>query len=62
MTDITALNPSPMKRVSLWSMTAAMLLVIGMKSDRNKIIAVSIIWAVPVITNIICLGFLGFVY
>jgi len=40
----------------------AALLVIGMKTNRNKIIAVSIIWSVPVVTNIVCLGFLGYVY
>ncbi len=40
----------------------AALLVIGIKTTRNKIKAVSIIWAVPVIINIICAGILGWVY
>jgi hypothetical protein len=40
----------------------AALLVIGLKTIRNKIKAVSIIWAVPIIINIICAGFLGWVY
>jgi hypothetical protein len=38
------------------------LLVIQLKTNRNKIVAVSIIYALPIITNIICLGFLGFRY
>ncbi len=38
------------------------LLVIGMKTNRSKVKAVSIVWAVPIIINIICLGFLGFTY
>ena len=40
----------------------AALLVIGMKTNRNKIITIVIIYAVPTITNIVCLGFLGFRY
>ncbi len=40
----------------------AALFVIGMKTNRNKIITISVIYAVPTITNIICLGFLGFRY
>ena len=40
----------------------AAILVIGMKSDKNKIIAISIIYAIPIITNVICMGFLGWVY
>ena len=40
----------------------AALLVIGIKTIKNKIKAVSIIWAIPVILNIIFAGFLGWVY
>ncbi|MBU2645812.1 hypothetical protein KKI24_13975 [bacterium] len=40
----------------------AALLVIGMKTNRNKIITISIIYTVPVVTNIVCLGILGFRY
>ncbi len=40
----------------------AALLVIGMKSDKNKIITISIIYSLPIIANIIGLGFLGWVY
>jgi len=38
------------------------LLVIQLKTIRKKIVTVSIIYALPIITNIICLGFLGFRY
>ncbi len=40
----------------------AALLVIGMKSDKNKIITISIIYSVPIIANIIGMGIFGWVY
>lgn len=40
----------------------AALLVIGLKTMKNKIKAVSIIWAIPIVVNIITFGFLGYVY
>lgn len=40
----------------------AAILVIGLKTLKNKIIAVSIIWAVPAITNIFAAGIMGWVY
>jgi hypothetical protein len=38
------------------------LLVIGMKSNKNKIIAISIIYSVPIVANILAFGFLGMNY
>jgi hypothetical protein len=38
------------------------LLVIGMKSNRNKAIAVGAIWGTAVAANVVCIGFLGWVY
>jgi len=38
------------------------LLVVGMKTIRNKIITVSIIWVIPVIVNIFTFGIMGWVY
>lgn len=38
------------------------LLVIGMKTIRNKIIVVSIIWILPIVVNIFTLGIMGWVY
>ena len=40
----------------------AVIIVLGMKTMRKQIITISVIWTVPLIVNIICLGFLGFVY
>jgi hypothetical protein len=40
----------------------AALLVIGMKSYKNKIITVSIIYALPIVANILGLGVFGWVY
>ena len=40
----------------------AALLVIGIKSFRNKVRAVVIIWTIPIIVNIITGGLLGWVY
>lgn len=40
----------------------AALLVIGMKKLKNKIKAVSIIWAVPIVVNIFAAGIMGWVY
>ncbi|MBU2510772.1 hypothetical protein KJ966_05525 [bacterium] len=40
----------------------AALLVIGLKTTKSKIIAVSTIWAIPTIVNIICAGLLGYTY
>jgi hypothetical protein len=40
----------------------AALLVVGMKTLKNKIKAVSIIWAIPIVVNIIAFGFLGYNY
>lgn len=40
----------------------AALLVIGMKSFRNKVRAVVIIWTIPIVVNIITGGLLGWVY
>jgi hypothetical protein len=40
----------------------AALLVIGMKSIRNKIITVGTIYAIAIIANVIAFGFLGWVY
>ena len=40
----------------------AALLVIGMKSIKNKIITVSVIYSIAIIANIIAFGFLGWVY
>jgi hypothetical protein len=40
----------------------AALLVIGMKSIKNKIKTVSIIWAIPVMVNIFGAGIMGWVY
>jgi len=37
-------------------------IVIGLSTIKKKIIAVSIIYAVPIIMNIIALGFLGWMY
>jgi hypothetical protein len=40
----------------------AAILVIGMKSYRNKLITIGIIYSVPIVMNIIGLGILGWVY
>lgn len=40
----------------------ATLLVIGMKSDKNKIIAISTIWSIAIIANVIFGGLLGYTY
>ncbi len=40
----------------------AALLVIGLKTLKGKIIAVSVIYAVAVLANVVALGFLGWVY
>lgn len=40
----------------------AALLVIGMKTNRNKIITISIIYSIAIIANVICMGILGWVY
>ncbi len=40
----------------------AALLVIGLKTTKSKIIAVSTIWAIPIIVNFICAGLLGYTY
>ena len=37
MTDTLTLNPTPSKRVSLWSMAAAMVLIIGLKSHGGPV-------------------------
>ena len=41
---------------------AAVILVIQMKSDRNKKLAIGIIYGIAVVLNIIFLGILGWVY
>ncbi len=38
------------------------LLVVRMRTIAAKVITVSIIYAIPIITNVICLGFLGWTY
>jgi len=40
----------------------AMIIVIGMKSDRNKIITISSIYALAVVMNVVGLGIMGWVY
>ncbi|MBU3917804.1 hypothetical protein KKA14_19945 [bacterium] len=40
----------------------AALLVIGMKSVKNKIITVGALFSIAIIVNVICLGFFGWVY
>jgi hypothetical protein len=40
----------------------AALLVIGMKTHRSKIITISTLYAIAIVANTICLGFLGWVY
>lgn len=40
----------------------AAILVIGMKTLKNKIIAVSVIYGIAIIANIVFMGFLGWVY
>ena len=40
----------------------AMIIVIGMKSDRNKIITISSIYALAVVMNVVGLGVMGWVY
>ncbi len=40
----------------------AALIVVGLKSNRTKIITVGVLFIVPTVTNVICMGFLGWVY
>ena len=40
----------------------AMIIVIGMKSDRNKIITISSIYALAIVMNIFGMGIMGWVY
>lgn len=40
----------------------AALLVVGLKTIKNKIKTVSVIYAIPIVVNIITFGFLGYVY
>ena len=40
----------------------AMIIVIGMKSNRNKIITISSIYALAVVMNVVGLGIMGWVY
>jgi hypothetical protein len=41
---------------------AAINLVLGLKTNRRKLAAVGIIYAVPVVMNIVGFGILGWVY
>ncbi len=40
----------------------AALLVIGMKSNKNKIIAIAVIYTISIVTNIVAFGLLGYNY
>ena len=40
----------------------AVIIVIGMKSDRNKIITICSIYAVAILMNIFGMGVMGWVY
>ncbi len=40
----------------------AALLVIGMKTNRNKLITVATLFAIAIVANVICMGFLGWTY
>jgi hypothetical protein len=39
-----------------------MIIVIGMKSDRNKIITVSSVYGLAIVMNIFGMGIMGWVY
>jgi len=41
---------------------AAIIFVIGMETHRSKIMAISIIYAVPIVMNVIAFGFMGWNY
>ena len=40
----------------------AIIIVIGMKSIKNQIKTISVLYLIPIVVNIVCLGFLGWVY